>query len=107
LNEARIVLLKKYIEEEPDDPFNYYALANELIGQYPVKAKEYFDLLLSKHPDYLATYYHAALLYVEEEDYETAEPIYKKGIALATKHGNHKALRELNTAYQNMLFEMD
>ena len=107
MNEARITLLKKYIEEDPNDPFNYYAIATEMVGQKPEKAKEYFELLLRQHPDYLPTYYHAAQLWADEEEYEQAEEVYKKGIALATEQQNHKTLRELNTAYQNLLFEMD
>ena len=107
MNEARITLLKKYIEEDPNDPFNYYAIATEMVGQKPEMAKEYFELLLRQHPDYLPTYYHAAQLWADEEEYERAEEIYKKGIALATEQENHKTLRELNTAYQNLLFEMD
>ena len=93
------------MEEEPDDPFNYYAMATELIGHEPEKAKEYFDLLLTRHADYLPTYYHAAQLYADLDEYEKAEEIYKKGIALATTQQNHKTLSELNTAYQNMLFD--
>ena len=73
MNEARLALLKKYIEEEPNDPFNYYAIATELIGQSPEKAKDYFDFLLANHPHYLPTYYHAAQLYADQEDYEKAE----------------------------------
>ena len=93
------------MEEEPDDPFNYYAMATELIGHEPEKAKEYFDLLLTRHADYLPTYYHVAQLYADLNEYEKAEEIYKQGIALATTQQNHKALRELNTAYQNMLYQ--
>ncbi len=107
MNEARIALLEKYIKEDPNDPFNYYAIATEMVGQRPEKAKEYFELLLSNHPDYLPTYYHAAQLLVDEEEYDEAEQVYKKGIALATSQENSKTLRELNTAYQNLLFEMD
>lgn len=107
MNEARLALLEQYIKEDPNDPFNYYAIATESVLEAPEKAKEYFDLLLSQHPDYLPTYYHAAQLYCDYEDYDQAELIYKDGIALAKKQDNQKTLRELNTAYQNMLFEMD
>lgn len=93
------------MEEEPDDPFNYYAMATELIGHEPEKAKEYFDLLLTRHADYLPAYYHAAQLYAYLDEYEKAGEIYKKGIALATTQQNHKTMRELNTAYQNMLYQ--
>lgn len=107
MNEARLALLKQYLEEDPNDPFNYYAIATELISHAPDKAKEYFDLLLEKYPDYLATYYHAAQLYANLEDYEKAEILYQKGIALAQSQSNLKTLRELQTAYQNFQFEMD
>ena len=93
------------MKEEPDDPFNYYAMATELVDNEPEKAKEYFDLLLTRHTDYLPTYYHAAQLYADLDECEKAGEIYKKGIALATTQQNHKTLRELNTAYQNMLYQ--
>ncbi len=107
MNEARLTLLMKYLEEDPNDPFNLYAIANEYLSESLDKAKEYFDQLLSKHPDYLATYFLAAQLYVDIEDYDQAQIIYQKGIELAKMQGNDKTLRELNTAYQNLLFEMD
>ncbi|GAB5522942.1 MAG: hypothetical protein Roseis2KO_08140 [Roseivirga sp.] len=107
MNEARLTLLKTYLQEDPNDPFNYYAIATEYLQQAPETAKEYFDQLLSDFPDYLATYFHAAQLYVDYEDYEKAEVIYKAGIALAQRQENAKTLRELQTAYQNLLFEMD
>ena len=107
MNEARIALLKQYIEEEPNDPFNHYALANEYLLPMPEKARECFDFLVEYHPDYLPTYFLAAQLYKDFEDYNVAENLYKKGIALAKQLGDDKALRELSTAYQNLLFEMD
>ena len=107
MNEARLTLLKSYLKEDPNDPFNYYAIATEYVQDAPENAKDYFDHLLSDFPDYLPTYFHAAQLYADNEDYEKAEQIYKLGIALAEKQENTKTLRELKTAYQNMQFEMD
>lgn len=107
MNEARLTLLKSYLKEDPNDPFNYYAIATEYLQEAPETAKEYFDRLLSDFPDYLATYFHAAQLYADFEEYERAEEIYKAGIALAERQENAKTLRELQTAYQNLLFEMD
>ncbi len=107
MNEARLALLKKYIEEDPNDPFNYYAIATESVLEEPEKTKEYFDFLLEKHLYYLPTYYQAAQLFADFEDYARAESIYKAGIVLAKTQDNQKALRELTTAYQNLLFEMD
>jgi tetratricopeptide (TPR) repeat protein len=107
MNEARLTLLKSYLKEDPNDPFNYYAIATEYVQEAPETAKEYFDQLLSDFPDYLPTYFHAAQLYADYEIYERAEEIYELGIALARKQENVKTLRELQTAYQNMQFEMD
>ena len=107
MNTARLNLLLKYLEEEPNDPFNLYAIATEYLSESIEKAKEYFDLLLNKYPEYLATYFHAAQLYVDIEQEEKAIEIYKAGITLAKAQNNSKTLRELESAFQNLLFEMD
>jgi tetratricopeptide (TPR) repeat protein len=107
VKEARLSLLLKYLEEEPNDPFNLYAIASEYLSESIDKAKEYFDQLLEKHPDYLPTYFHAAQLYVDIEEEGEAVEIYKKGIALAALQENSKTKRELESAYQNLLFELD
>jgi tetratricopeptide (TPR) repeat protein len=95
MNEQRLKMLEKFLEEDKNDPFNLYALASEYLAEQPDKAISYFDHLLNDFSDYLPTYYHAAQLYVEQ------------GIELAKLQNNPKALRELNAAYQNLLFEME
>ena len=107
MNKARLTLLMKYLEEEPNDPFNLYAIATEYLSESIEKAKEYFDLLLANHSDYLPTYFHAAQLYVDLELEDRAIEIYKQGIALAQLQNNTKTQRELESAYQNLLFELD
>ena len=107
MNEQRINMLNKFTKDEPNDPFNWYALANEYLAEYPNKAKEYFDKLLTEFPDYLPTYYHAAQVYIDLMEEEKALNIYTQGIALADKQQNSKAHRELSTAHQNLLFEME
>ncbi|MGW8122160.1 tetratricopeptide repeat protein [Roseivirga echinicomitans] len=100
-------MLKKFAAEEPNDPFNWYALANEYITESPEIAKEYFDKLMTEFPEYLPTYYHAAQVYIDIMEDEKALTIYAKGIALAEKQQNSKALRELSAAHQNLLYEME
>lgn len=100
-------ILLKYLEEDPNDPFNIYAIANEYLSTSLEKAREYFDKLLLEHSEYLPTYYHAAQVYIDLEQEERALEIYKQGIDLAKSQNNAKTLRELNTAYQNLLFEID
>ncbi len=107
MNEQRLSMLKKFTDEEPNDPFNWYALANEYLAESPEKAKEYFDKLLIDFPDYLPTYYHAAQVYIDLIEDEKALSIYVQGIELAKKQQNPKALRELSAAHQNLLFEME
>ena len=106
MNEARINLLKSYIEEEPKDPFNYYALACEYLNGKEEEALQLFEQLLINFPDYLATYYQAAQLLQEFEEDEKTLAVYEKGIALAEKQNNTKTLNELKTAKQNLEFEM-
>lgn len=107
MNENRLNLLKKYYEEDPHDPFNIYAIAMEYINSDTAKAKEYFNILLNKHPEYLPTYYHAAELYANSGDKDLAENIFVRGIELAKKQNNLKTLRELQTSYNNFLFDED
>ncbi len=106
MNNSRIDILLQYHKDEPDDPFNIYALALEFLNIDKPKAKEYFDLLLEKHEDYLPVYYHAAKFY-GTTDKKYAENIYKKGILLAKNKGNNHALRELKNAYNEFLYDDD
>ena len=106
MNNTRIELLKQYIKEEPDDPFNIYALANEYITNDPTKALEYFELLLEKHPEYLGTYYQAGKLYQSFNKLEEAKAIFESGITLAIKQVNSKTLNELRAALNEILDEL-
>ncbi|WP_200977054.1 lipopolysaccharide assembly protein LapB [Echinicola sp. 20G] len=106
-NSSRIEQLLQFAKEEPDNPFNLYALALEYQKTDPNQAVGYFEKLLSEHSDYLPTYYHAGALFTELEELEKAKATYESGIQLADKQENQHALRELKNAYQNFLFEND
>jgi len=105
MNSSRLEQLKAFLKNDPNDPFTLYAIATEYRNEHPDKARDYYETLLTKHPDYLATYYHAALLFDELDETELAESTFKKGIALAQKQGNDLSLRELQNAYNEFLFE--
>lgn len=100
MNNERIQQLIRFVEEEPNDPFNVYALAMEYMSNQPAQARLYFDQLLANHPDYLPTYYHAAALYADLDERERAAELYEKGILLAKAQQNQKALQELERAQQ-------
>lgn len=107
MNQARIDLLKTYIKEEPNDPFNYYGLACEYQNDSPEEALGLLQKLIVNHADYLPTYYQAAQLLTAFEKDEEAVAVYEKGIALAKIQNNTKAIKELGSALQNLLFEME
>lgn len=104
---SRIALLQSFAEQEPENPFNWYALAIEFLESEPEKALSYFDKLLLEHKSYLPTYYHAAALYAEFGHLEKAKTTYEEGIALAKNLSESNSLRELQNAYQNFQFEYE
>jgi predicted Zn-dependent protease len=103
----RLEILRQFVAEEPQDPFNHYALATELLKFNKTESRQIFENLLKNHADYLATYYHLGALYVELSENSLAEETYIAGIALAGKIGNEKTLKELKGAYQMFLDEME
>ncbi|MFO7822782.1 MAG: tetratricopeptide repeat protein [Cyclobacterium sp.] len=106
-HDDRVKVLLQYIEEEPENPFNIYALALEFQNQDKEKASFYFNKLLEEHKSYLPTYYHAALLFAELDQPEKAETTFQDGIALANLQNNALAKKELQNAYLNFQFEGD
>lgn len=106
-NLGRLELLKQFINEEPENPFNWYALAMEYLSIDSEKSEMLFDKLLKSFDAYLPTYYTAAMFYSERGDLEKAKETFERGITLAQKTKEQKALMELKNAYQNFLFEND
>lgn len=102
---TRLEQLQNFFDEDPTDPFNMYGLALEYVRLDPAKAMELFDRLLQEHPEYIPTYYHAAKLYGQLNHKDRAIDIYKKGIAVSTRLKDHKTSRELQSAYQELIFE--
>ena len=100
----RLKELLHYAETEPQNPFNYYALALEYQNQDKEKASFYFNKLLKEHKSYLPTYYHAALFFSQQNDPDKAKQLFEEGIALATVQNNQHAKKELNNAYLNFQY---
>src|SRR5690349_10557169 len=93
----RLQQLQQFVDDDPDDPFNLYALALEFLKHDAKKAEELFQKLLSDHQDYLPTYYQAADLFESIGKHELALATLKKGIELATNKRETKARAELQT----------
>lgn len=107
MNQERIEMIKKFIEDEPENPFNRYALAMEYFDSLPERALELLRQLIASHPDYLPTYYKIAHLLWDEESWDEAENAFEVGLQLAAKQNDEKAARELRSAYQNFEFERE
>jgi tetratricopeptide (TPR) repeat protein len=107
LNLERIELLREYCKEEPENPFNYYALALEYRESDKPAAAELFDFIVHKFPNYLPVFFPAAHFFFEEGDLSKAKHLFESGIAIAHLLQDEKAKKELGNAYQNFLFETD
>ena len=101
----RVRQLEEFLNEDPDDPFNIYALALEYQKSDVKKAYDLFDQLLNKHAGYLPTYYTFAHLLADLQESEKTEKVFKTGIELSKKLNDNKSLKELSNAYTNWLFE--
>jgi tRNA isopentenyl-2-thiomethyl-A-37 hydroxylase MiaE len=106
-NLDRINLLKAYIQEEPDNSFNYYALALEYKNIDSDLASFYFHKLLSEHKGYLPTYFHAANFFAEREEISLAKKTFEDGIQFASDLKDLHSLKELKNSYSNFLIEND
>ena len=100
----RLALLHQFLEEEPGDPFNRYALALEYEKHDVQKARALYAELLKDHANYLPTYYHAGKLLASVGATIEATEVFARGMALARSTNETKALRELQNAYNEMLY---
>ncbi len=103
MNNERLEQLLRFYQDDPNDPFNLYCLANEYKNNDPGKALTYYSKLLKEHPGYLPTYYHAAELYVDNDEIDLAEKVIDDGIELALKQNDTLALRELRNKLDDLM----
>jgi tetratricopeptide (TPR) repeat protein len=104
---SRIQQLEAFVNEDPDDPFNLYALALEYAKSDVRKAVDIFNQLRRKHPDYIPTYYHLGKLYIDISENEKALEVFDFGIKITAEKKDHKALRELQSARLELLSDLE
>ena len=103
----RLTQLKQFAQDEPEDPFNLYALALEYLKTDNKESARLFETLVGTHPDYLPTYYPYAQLMAERKDLVGAERIYQLGISMARSKNEAKTLGELLAAYNDWKYEIE
>jgi tetratricopeptide (TPR) repeat protein len=95
----RLAQLQSFYEDDPDDPFTRFALAQEhLKNDNTDKALAFFEELVETDPDYVGTYYHLGKLYEQLGRTDDALATYEQGIEVAREQKAQKTLSELQDA---------
>lgn len=99
MSSDRLERLREFQQEDPEDPFTRYALAQEhLKASNTERALDLFEELVETDPDYVGTYYHLGKLYEQLGRADEALEVYDRGIEIAREQGEQKALSELKDA---------
>ena len=102
---SKIEQIQEFLKNQPGDAFLTHALALEYIKADDLeKARNLFEDLLGRQPDYVGSYYHLAGLLAKMEEKQRAVEWYEKGIAAAKKAGDQHALRELQNALEELIY---
>ena len=101
----RIQRIIEFLQQQPKDNFLRHALALEYqkIGE-DLKAKELFEAVLVDSPDYVGSYYHLAKCLEKLEDKKGAIECYEKGMAASKLAKDDHAYRELQAAYEDLVY---
>ncbi len=99
---TRIDQLLDFLNDDPDDAFLLFALAQEYGHAGEIQqAREYYTTLRTKHPDYIALYYHLGKLEEHSGNTVAARETYEEGIARAGL--NPHAMSELRVALSQLI----
>ena len=101
----RIEKLRDLLKESPRDSFLQHALALEYIKLGDDnEAQQLFNSVIQNEPGYIGTYYHLAKLLERAGQTDEAIKVYEKGMEEAGKAGDHHALSELRSAFEELTF---
>ena len=99
--DERLEQLRAYLAEDPNDPFLYFAIAQEHArAGRSAPALEHYHILTLRFPEYVGTYYHLGKLLEREGRREEAIDTYREGIKRAEDARERNAVRELREALQ-------
>ena len=95
----RLAALRTFLQDDPDDPFTRFALAQEHAKRGEADdALAYYEALVRERPDYVGTYYHLGALYRALGRDDDAVATLRAGVAAATAAGDAHARSELQGA---------
>ena len=95
----RLKHLLQFYEDDPDDAFTRFALAQEYLNRDETdKALSFFEELVETDPDYVGTYYHLGKLYERLGRTDDAIATYEAGVEVAREQRAQKDLSELQDA---------
>lgn len=101
----KIKKLQEYLGCQPEDTFLMHALALEYVKVDDLQAaKGWFERVLTIDPGYTGTYYHLAKLLETIGAREDAIRIYEQGMEACTAAGDQHAYRELQSAYEDLVY---
>jgi Tfp pilus assembly protein PilF len=101
----RIEKIMEFLSQQPQDNFLRHALALEYIkiGE-DTKARDLFIEILTQSPDYVGSYYHLAKILEKLEQRQEAIDWYEKGMAACKLAKDDHAYRELQGAYEDLVY---
>ena len=100
---SRIEMIRKIVEQQPNDPFPRYGLAMELknLGQLEESSVTFAELE-RRHPAYVAQYLMHANVLTALRRTDDAKGCLRRGIEVARQAGNGHALSEMQTALADL-----
>ena len=104
MSTSRIETLRKFLEEDPTDPFSHYAIALEYASTNDTQAAiDALEHMLPRFPSYVPAYQQLGILLHQSGKAERARTILEQGIAVAGRAGDHHAQSEM----RELLDELD
>lgn len=100
---SRILQLRTFLQNKPQDCFLCHALALELIKVgAQEEAKALLEKILEDKPDYVGSYYVLGKLLEQMNQPENAEAVYIRGMEQAKAIGDSHTYSELRSAIDVM-----
>jgi hypothetical protein len=99
---TRREFLEEALRQNPDNTFARYGLAMELAKTEPEAAWIHFEYLLTRHPEYSATYYQAGMFLLSQGRRADARKVLAAGVDVTGRQGKQHPQHELQAALDDL-----